>query len=146
VNWLNGTFKCLYPGGIDTGPGTYPSIPGTYYGTITPNQTITVSTLYTYPCPGTGGHTASARIWNATLNVTTTWNGYGGDWHNLTFSGPFVLYKDVTYNYTLITGSYPEIIHHHSFITPDGSQITCDKFVDANSREYDDRIPAIRVG
>ena len=31
---------------FDTGPGTYPSIFGTHNGTITPNQTITVNTLY----------------------------------------------------------------------------------------------------
>lgn len=54
---------------FDTGPGTYPSIMGIHEGAITPNQTITVSTLYTYPCAGTGGHTEYAKIWNK------TWDG-----------------------------------------------------------------------
>jgi len=44
----------------------YPSIASTHYGTITPNQTITVNRLCTYPCEGTGGHTEYARIWNKT--------------------------------------------------------------------------------
>ena len=44
----------------------YPSIAGTHYSTITPNQTITVNKLYTYPCGGTGGHTEYVRIWNDT--------------------------------------------------------------------------------
>ena len=54
---------------FDTGKGAYPSIMGIHEGAITPNQTITVSTLYTYPCAGTGGHTEYAKIWNK------TWNG-----------------------------------------------------------------------
>ena len=48
---------------FDTGApaNPYPSISGTHYGTIMPNQTITVNKLYTYPCKGTGGHTESIR-------------------------------------------------------------------------------------
>ncbi|MCD6456119.1 MAG: hypothetical protein J7K81_04955, partial [Methanophagales archaeon] len=65
---------------FDTGPGTYPSIFGTHNGTITPNQTMNVSKLYTYPCPRTGGHTEYARIWNSTLDEITRWAGYKGDW------------------------------------------------------------------
>lgn len=47
---------------FDTGPGTYPSISGTHNGTITPNVTIEVSKLYTYPCSGTGGHSEHVTI------------------------------------------------------------------------------------
>ncbi|RJS68815.1 hypothetical protein CW713_02100 [Methanophagales archaeon] len=44
---------------FDTGTPSnpYPSIAGTHNGTITPNQTIIATKLYTYPCEGTGGHT-----------------------------------------------------------------------------------------
>ncbi|MBC8521692.1 MAG: right-handed parallel beta-helix repeat-containing protein, partial [Methanomicrobia archaeon] len=78
---------------FDTGAPTnpYPSIFGTHNGTIKPNQTITVNRLYTYPCQGTGGHTEYARIWNSTLDVNTTWNGYKGDWHNISFNKSFTL-------------------------------------------------------
>jgi len=64
---MNSTTKIItvYPQAaiFDTGAPSnpYPSIPGTHYGTITPNQTITVNKLYTYPCEGTGGHTESIR-------------------------------------------------------------------------------------
>ena len=34
---------------FDTGPGTYPIISGTHNGIITPNVTIEVCKLYTYP-------------------------------------------------------------------------------------------------
>jgi len=50
--------------GFDTGSGTYPSISGTHNGTITPNQTIIATKLYTYPCEGTGGHTKYAAFYN----------------------------------------------------------------------------------
>jgi len=62
--------------------------------------------LYTYPCPGTGGHTEYA--------VEASWNGYTGDWHNLTFNNSFTLYANETYNYTIRTGSYPQIIRASS--------------------------------
>jgi hypothetical protein len=69
--------------------------------------------MYTYPCPGTGGHTEYLKIWNSTTgwNVTATWNGYKDDWHNLSFNTSFTLYANETYNYTIRTGSYPQIIH-----------------------------------
>ena len=122
----------------------YPSISGTHNGTITPNQTITVSTLYTYPCPGTGGHTEYARIWNSTLDVNATWNGYVDDWHNISFNKPFTLVKDEVYNYTIRTGSYPQIIHARSKpIT--GGLINCTKFIDANGKVYYNWIPAIML-
>jgi len=90
---------------FDTDPGTYPSISGTHNGTITPNQTIIATKLYTYPCPCTGGHTEYARIWNKTWNATATWAGYQSDWHNITFDKPVVLLPNKTYNYTIRTGS-----------------------------------------
>ncbi len=131
---------------FDTGPGTYPSISGIHNGTITPNQTITVYKMYTYPCSGTGGHSEYVRIWNTTdWNVTATWNGYKGDWHNISFDEPFTLLKDETYNYTIITGSYPQIIHKQNHTALDGSLITCEDFIDANGEEYDDWIPAITL-
>ncbi|MGB2728575.1 MAG: S8 family serine peptidase [Halobacteriota archaeon] len=132
---------------FDTGTGTYPSISGTHNGTIKPNKTITVSKLYTYPCAGTGGHTEYARIWNNSgLNATANWNGYKGDWHTITFNKTFVLYKNKTYNYTIRTGSYPQIIHKQNHTTlDDGSLITCEEFTDVNGKKYDDWIPAIKL-
>ncbi|RJS81487.1 hypothetical protein CW713_06235 [Methanophagales archaeon] len=129
---------------FDTGPGTYPSIPGTHNGTITPNQTIIATKLYTYPCEGTGGHTEYARIWNKTWNATATWDGYIGDWHNISFDKPVVLLPNKTYNYTILTGSYPQIHHNTSLLTPNG-WINCTKFTDANGRVYYDWIPAIKL-
>ena len=131
---------------FDTGSplDPYPSISGTHNGTIKPNQTITVSTLYTYPCPGTGGHTEYARIWNSTLDVNATWNGYVDDWHNISFNEPFTLVKDEVYNYTIRTGSYPQIIHARSKPVT-GGLINCTKFIDANGKVYYDWIPAIKL-
>ncbi|MBN1763002.1 MAG: ABC transporter substrate-binding protein [Methanomicrobia archaeon] len=130
---------------FDTGQGTYPSISGTHNGTITPSYDINVSKLYTYSCPGTGGHTEYVRIWNITgWNVTATWNGYTGDWCNLTFDEPFILSAGTTYNYTIITGSYPQIVHERTRETAHG-WINCTEFVDANGKEHYDWIPAIRL-
>ena len=132
---------------LDTGSaGTYPSISGTHNGTITPNQTITVSKMYTYPCPGTGGHSEYVRIWNITgWNVTTaTWNGYQGDWHNISFPGQFTLEEGKTYNYTIRTSSYPQIIHKPLF-NATGGTITCTNFTDANGKTYTNWVPAIKL-
>ncbi|RJS72026.1 hypothetical protein CW714_05050, partial [Methanophagales archaeon] len=97
---------------FDTGPGTYPSIMGTHKGEIKPSCNITVSKLYTYPCPGTGGHTEYVRIWNDTWEGKEAyWRGYQHDWHNITFDEPFTLFAKRTYHYEIITGSYPQIIH-----------------------------------
>ena len=118
---------------FDTGPGTYPSIFGTHNGTITPSQTILIQKLYTYPCTGTGGHSEYAKIWNSTLNATATWNGYVGDWHNISFDKNFTLIANETYNYTIRTGSYPQIHHTDNLGVANGmGTITCDKFIDAN--------------
>jgi hypothetical protein len=132
-------------GVFDTGPGTYPSISGTHNGTITPNQTITVSKLYTYPCSGTGGHSEHVRIWNDTwAGIEASWTGYRGGWHSISFSESFTLVANETYSYTICTGSYPQIIHE-SPSNATGGTITCDKFIDANGRIYYDWIPAIRL-
>jgi parallel beta-helix repeat protein len=132
---------------FDTGEpvNPYPSIFGTHNGTIKPNVTIEVSKLYTYPCVGTGGHTKYARIWNNSgLNVNASWNGYLGDWHNISFNKTFTLAANKTYNYTLRTGSYPQIIHE-SGKEVTGGIINCTQFTDANGKIYNDWIPAIRL-
>jgi hypothetical protein len=130
---------------FDTEEGTYPSISGTHNGTITPSCNISVNRLYTYPCPGTGGHTEYVKIRNSTgWNVTSTWNGYVGDWRNITFNESFVLYENETYNYTLKTGSYPQIIHESPF-NATGGTIRCTSFEDANEEVHTDWIPAIRL-
>jgi hypothetical protein len=131
---------------FDTRPGGYPSISGTFRGTITPNQTITVTQLYTYPCPGTGGHTAYAAFSypNGTLIEEGYWSGYESDWHNLTFSVSFTLGAEQTYNCTLITESYPRIHHATTLSVPDG-ELKCLTYQDANGNVHDDWIPAIRL-
>jgi len=124
----------------------YPSISGTHYGTITPNQTITVNELYTYPCAGTGGHTESIELYeNGNLIASGNWTGYQqGDWHNITIAPLVTLLKDNKYSYIIKTGSYPQIIHGKEF-NATGGTITCDKFTDANGRVYYDWIPAIKL-
>ena len=129
---------------FDTGAGTYPSIFGMHNGTLTPNQMISVHKLYTYPCKGTGGHTEYVKIWNLTWNVTANWNGYRGDWHNVSFNESFTLVKDETYNYTIRTGSYPQIHHTPARPTANG-WINCTEFRDANGKIYYDWIPAIKL-
>ena len=129
---------------FDTGPGIYPSIFGTHTGTITPNQTIEVSKLYTYPCTGTGGHTEYVRIHGKGISESASWKGYCGDWHNLTFNNSFTLQAGVEYNYTIRTGSYPQIHHNRTLSVPDGV-ITCTEFIDANGKRYNNWIPAIRL-
>ena len=135
--------KVIFDTGAPSNP--YPSIFGTHEGTITPNQTIAISTLYTYPCSDTGGHTEYARIWNSSwVDMEAHWNGYKGDWHNISFEEPFTLQANLTYNYTIRTGSYPKI-HHTDRLEVDNAAITCTKFVDANGRTYDNWIPAIKL-
>jgi len=129
---------------FDTDPGTYPSIFGTHNGTITPNQTMNVLKLYTYPCVGTGGHTEYARIWNSTLDEIARWDGYKGDWHNISFNEPFTLVANETYNYTIKTGSYPQIHHTPALPTANGL-INCTEFRDTNGKIYYDWIPAIKL-
>ena len=128
----------------DSPYNSYPSICGNHTGTITPNKTITVNKLYTYPCAGTGGHTEYARIWNSTLDVNAIWNGYTGDWHNISFDNTFTLVANETYNYTIRTGSYPQIYHTHALPTENG-WINCTQFIDANGKSSANWIPAIKL-
>jgi len=130
---------------FDTGApaNPYPSLFGTHDGTIKPNQTIIMSKLYTYPCVGTGGHTEYVRIWGNGIDMNATWGGYSGDWHNITFDS-FTLEAGKTYNYTIRTGSYPQIHHTDALKTANG-WINCTQFTDANGKIYYDWIPAIRL-
>ena len=136
----------LAPPIFDTGTGTYPSIFGIHNGTITPSDNINVSTLYTYSCAGTGGHTESIELYdeNDTLIASGTWSGYQSDYHNITITPSVILQAGHTYNYTIVTGSYPQIIHATSKEVTGGT-ITCTSFVDANGKTYTDWIPAIRL-
>ena len=136
---------------FDTGTGTYPSIMGTHTGTITPSSSINVSKLYTYPCARTGGHTESIKLEeNGTVIANGTWDGYHEDWHNITLYNVtggthyVTLLQDHKYNYTIRTGSYPQILHAASKEVTGGT-ITCTSFVDANGKRYSNRIPAIRL-
>ena len=136
---------------FDTGSSEnpYPSISGTHNGTIKPNQTITVHKLYTYPCTGTGGHSEYVAFYNATTGeeiANGTWNGYqgAGDYHYIVFEKSFMLEKGVTYNYTIRTGSYPQI-HHTPVLPTANGWINCTEFIDANGKRYDDWIPAVRL-
>ena len=137
---------------FDTGKtaNPYPSISGTHNGSITPYETIyNVSTLYTYPCPGTGGHTEYVAFYydlNRTEKITEgQWEGYNGDWHNVSFP-TFTMLPNHTYYYTIKTGSYPQI-HHAPVVEAKGGMgiINCTSFVDANGRSYTNWIPAIRL-
>lgn len=129
---------------FDTGQGEYPSISGTHNGTITPFHDIKVSTLYTYPCAGTGGHIEYVRFENSTWNTTASWEGYIGDWYNVSFESPFTLVAGKTYNYTIRTDSYPQIQYMRALKTPDG-WINCTSFTDTNGKVYKGWIPSIRL-
>lgn len=132
------------PALFDTGAGTYPSIMGRHNGTIKPVHDVNVTRMYTYPCTGTGGHTEYVKIWNSTnWNVTARWTGYKVDWRYIAFGKTFTLFGNETYNYTLETGSYPQIHHKKTLIVPDG-EITCTEFIDVNGQRYTNWIPAIR--
>ena len=128
----------------------YPSISGTHNGTIKPNQTITVNKLYTYSCPGTSGHTESIDLYENGIPIANgTWNGYESDWHNITIhnvtdASYVTLLEDHEYNYTIITGSYPQIHHTDALPTANG-WLNCSEFVDASGKRYSDWIPAIRL-
>jgi len=101
--------------------------------------------MYTYSCPGTGGHSEYVKLWNSTgWNATATWNGYVGDWYNLKFNEPFTLLANETYNYIIRTGSYPQIHHNRTLPTANG-WINCTEFVDVNGKKYYDWIPAIKL-
>jgi len=146
TTWVNDTAKTLPSTQIifDTGSGTYPSIMGNHTGTIKPNHTIIATKLYTYPCEGTGAHTEYAEIRNSTWNAIATWERYIGDWHNISFDKTVVLLANKTYNYTICTGSYPQI-HHTDNLSTSAGFITCSEFIDANGQRYENWIPAIRL-
>ena len=130
---------------FDTGEGSYPSISGTFTGTITPSRNITVSTLYTYSCKGTGGHTKSIELYeDSTLVAGGVWSGYQDDWHNITFNPVVTLLKGHEYRYVIVTGSYPQIIHESPYYAT-GGVITCTEFVDINVKRHEGWIPAIRL-
>jgi len=141
------TYPCFPPSIFDTGKGTYPSIFGTHKGKIIPDKDITVNRMYTHPSKGTGGHTEYVRIWNESEGIEGTghWSGYQGDYHNVTISPTITLLKNHEYNYTIMTGSYPQIIHAREHKAKDGGNITCEEFIDANNRKYNDWIPAIKL-
>lgn len=85
-------------------------------------------------------------IWNETTGdcAIAEWNGYIGDYHNLSFNQTLRLQEGIIYSYIIKTGSYPQIIHA-PYKHVIGGNITCTEFVDANGKVYHDRIPAIRL-
>lgn len=138
------TFDASITGLLDTGTGAYPSIPGTHRGTIRPYQTINVSSVYIYSCPGTGGHIEYIHLYGNGVNESASWSGYSGAWHNLSFNTTFSLDPNKTYSYELKTGSYPLLIHE-SWKDVLGGTITCTEFVDINGKSSVNGIPAIRL-
>jgi YVTN family beta-propeller protein len=132
---------------FDTEKGTYPSIFGEHKGNFTPKKDIEINKVYTYPCPGTGGHSEYVAFFyhqNETEIGNANWKGYREDWHNITFDEQIKLSGNETYKYLIKTGSYPQIIHKEIHNTTDGT-ITCTQFKDANGKIYYDWIPAIKL-
>ena len=136
---------------FDTGPSEnpYPSIMGVHNGTIKPTYNINVGKMYTYPCEGTGGHSEWVAFYNSITGeeiANGTWKGYTeGNYHWIEFEESFGLHEGVTYNYTIKTGSYPQIIHEPVFNTTSDGEITCTVFIDANGKRHNDWIPAIKL-
>ncbi|KAF5432196.1 hypothetical protein C5S39_04135, partial [Candidatus Methanophagaceae archaeon] len=122
----------------------YPSISGMHNGTIKLDHDVVVQRLCTYPCEETGGHTEYVELYNKTFYINATWNGYQSDYHNITFPEQFILLANKSYNYTIITGSYPQIHHTSALLTTNG-WINCTKFTDVNGKTYADWIPVIRL-
>jgi len=122
----------------------YPSISGKFIGTIKTNKKVIATKLYTYACEGTGGHTEYALICNSTWCAYAEWDGYKGDWINISFNRTVVLMPYETYNITIVTGSYPQI-HHTSSLKTESGWINCTEFTDANGKKYDDWIPAFML-
>ena len=51
----------------------------------------------------------------------------------------FTLIANEKYNYTIRTGSYPQILHTDNLEAASGAgTITCNKFIDANGKVYYD--------
>lgn len=149
VTVINGTVEIKQASSIfdtEASQNPYPGIMGVHNGTLIPDQRIEANTIYTYSCPGTGGHTEYVRLWGPDVDTTATWGGYTDDWHNLTFEHNFTLEPSVEYHYTIRTGSYPQIIHAPSGeYKVTGGKISCTEFVDANGKRYTNRIPAFRL-
>jgi len=130
---------------FDTKHGEYPSIAGTFNGTIKLSHEIHISGIYTYPCIGTGGHSEYIKIWNETgIVAEAKWSGYQSDRHNITFSKPVSLLANKTYNCTIRTGSYPQIRHIKALRTADG-WMNCSSYIDVNGNIYYDWIPCIKL-
>jgi len=131
---------------FDTGrpENPYPSISGEFVGTIKTNKKIIATKLYTYACEGTGGHTEYALICNSTWCSYAKWEGYKGDWMNISFNKTVILMPYETYNITIVTGSYPQI-HHTSALQTENGWINCTEFTDANGNKYENWIPAIKL-
>ena len=72
------------------------------------------------------------------------WEGYKGDWMNISFNKTVILMPYETYNITIVTGSYPQI-HHKSALQTENGWINCTEFTDANGKKYEDWIPAIKL-
>ena len=134
---------------FDTGTSEnpYPSISGTHNGTIIPNQPIVANKIFTYSCPGTGGHTEFVKIWGGDgVDAQAVWTGYVDDWHNLTFNTNFTLEPCVEYNYTIRTGSYPQIHHVDTDkLEVANGTITGTEFIDTNGKIHKGWIPAVRL-
>ena len=149
VTDINGTVEITQASSIfdtEAPQNPYPGIMGVHNGTLMPDQRIEANMIYTYSCPGTGGHTEFVSLWGPDVDTTATWDGYVDDWHNLSFEHTFTLEPGVEYNYTIRTGSYPQIIHAPSGeYKVTGGKIKCTEFVDANGKRYTNRIPAFRL-
>ncbi|MGC9444158.1 MAG: DUF3344 domain-containing protein [Candidatus Methanospirareceae archaeon] len=132
---------------LDTGlpERPYPSIAGIHRGTIAVTTNLTLNAISAYPCAGTGGHIEYVRIYGNGLDRSASWQGYQGDWHNLTFDGPFTLEKGKTYDYEIRTGSYPQLHHQAELPVAGRGIIRCTSFTDINGREHDKAIPAFKL-
>jgi hypothetical protein len=134
--------------GANAHTSVYTAAVGSYLGSSgTQAETITIQKMYTYSCAGTGGHSEYVAFYaqNGTKLGEGSWNGYQDeDYPYITFDNPFTLEIGKTYDYTIKTGSYPQIIHGRSHTTDNGT-ITCTEFRDANGNKYNDYIPAIRL-
>ncbi len=117
-------------------------------GTPAIPETVEIHRMYTYSCPGTGGHSEYVAFYapNGTKIGEGVWQGYqNGDYHYINFDSPLVFQIGKTYRYEIHTGSYPLIIHRHSLTTTNGT-ITCSEFIDLNGiRHTNNWIPAIRL-
>ena len=104
------------------------------------------STKAVHPsCAGTGGHTESVRIYGNDVDEHASGTGYVEDGDTLTFDSSFTLEAGKINTHKIETGSYPQIPHTKALQAETG-WLNCTSFVDANGKEYDDWIPAIKLG